>query len=179
MFPQDYQMFGGVSYKPSETKSASYNEENKTYTLLFNTGVEMSYKEQQRDKDGSFPSITSSYENGYPITQAYHINKGVITGSDKEDYISLFNCHNSYVDVSNDEKYDIVSIANLNDRDNIWGNRVKYDARDSIEACGYSTNADGKPEQVKVTGKQKPDSLFGWFKNLFNMYGEFKQGHTR
>ncbi len=160
---------GGVQYYPSEAKS-SYDENSKLYTLEFNSGVKLKYAEQTQD-DNTERSARTFTSNGTIFTLVNGINGGQIIGSDTmEDNITLDNCYNCTVDVSNDFKTDYVGIFNKDDKNANIGNEVKYDASDSI----MSKTTDEKNNIEKIA-KKSPDFYFGWLKNLFCKTYFFKQ----
>lgn len=106
--------FGGASLNWNEVKSAKVTKDkngDKTYTVVFKTGVEASYP-QQKNQDAALSSQQAAlFDFGTDnVTTADNMDRLFIKGSPEDDRIIGTGITNSKIDVSGDNNDDHVII---------------------------------------------------------------------
>ncbi len=108
---------GGVSYPAGLVAGNSYNKKNNTYEVTLTTGVKLEYKEQKNARVSGF---THGLFSDCCHLQVNGMVGGKIAGSENDDSITLDNCQNLTVDVSNDPRNlfggDRVEVIKRNDK---------------------------------------------------------------
>ncbi len=115
----DTENIGGVLYPVGTVKQHKFDTNQSRYNVVLNSGVILEYPEQQSN------ASVKSYEHGLFSTCNHTIINGMkggkITGSDKDDKISLNFCSDLDVNVSNDPRDllggDTVTVRNSNNEE--------------------------------------------------------------
>ena len=152
--------FGGASLNWNEVKSAKVTKGkngDKTYTVVFKTGVEASYP-QQKNQDAALSSQQAAlFDFGTDnVTTADNMDRLFIKGSKEDDRIIGTGITNSRIDVSGDNNDDHVIIqSKIKNRDygDIVDRTEQYSENNTLILDRHDS-AEKRYEQIEINSKE-------------------------